>query len=145
MLRPLTELLLHSIMGLVNSITGICPDVHTSKEMLKNCKGFGKKATGIIRGLEKLPYSERLKKFNLFSFIQEKAKWRLDQSVSTYLERRFVLYSTNKGITRSSGLMLKLDNSVFLTVRGIHRCNSLPWVMVDSPSLKAVHQDWMLF
>ncbi|KGL83942.1 hypothetical protein N309_04152, partial [Tinamus guttatus] len=120
------------------------PQYKRNVELLERVQ---RRATRMIRGLEHLPYEERLRELGLFS--REKRRLRGDLiSVFKYLkggseEDGAVLFSvvaTNR--SRGNGLKLKHQKFYrnlrknFLTVRVTEHWNRLPREVVESPSLE---------
>ncbi|KGL80879.1 hypothetical protein N309_05168, partial [Tinamus guttatus] len=105
------------------------------------------RATRMIRGLEHLPYEERLRELGLFSLEKRRLRGNLI-SINKYLKREseedgtglFSLVATDR--TRGNSQKLKHQKfhrnlrKNFLTVRVTGHWNRLPGEVVESPSLE---------
>uniref|UniRef100_A0A8B9FLZ1 Reverse transcriptase domain-containing protein n=1 Tax=Amazona collaria TaxID=241587 RepID=A0A8B9FLZ1_9PSIT len=118
-----------------------CPQCKKDMELLKQVQ---RRATRMIRGLENLPYEDRLRKLGLFSL--EKAAWRPHSSLPIpeggYRDAGEGLFMRDcSERTRGNGFKLKqgefrLDiRKKFFTVRGVRPWNGLLREVVNAPSL----------
>ena len=111
-------------------------------------KQVQKRATNMIKGLEHLPYGDRLRELGLFS-LEKRRLWGDLIAAYQYLrgiyrkagEELFVRAFCNR--TRRNGLNLEEDRfrldirKKFFTARVVRHWNSLPSEVVNAPSLEA--------
>ncbi|GAB0208708.1 hypothetical protein GRJ2_003336500 [Grus japonensis] len=102
----------------------------------------------MIKGLENLPYEERLKELGLFSLEKRRLRGNL-VTIFQYLKGGYKedgdsLFTKNHmEKTRGNGyqlhgerFLLDIRQTIFFTARTINHWNNLPRDMVESPSLE---------
>ena len=118
------------------------------KNMLELLKRVQRRATKMIRGLEHLPYEDKLRELGLFS-LEKRRFWGDLIVASQYLKQDYrkageaLFIRTYSNRTRGNDFKLeesrfRLDISKkFFTVRVVRRWNRLPREAVAAPSLEA--------
>ncbi|KFP01108.1 hypothetical protein N300_00976, partial [Calypte anna] len=119
------------------------PQFKKDKEVLERVQ---RRATKMIKGVEHLPYEERLRELGLFSLEKRRLRgfivaFQYLKGLTGKLGRDFFTRACNDG-KRSNGFKLKVHRfrlgmrTKFFTVKVMRHWNRLPRGAVDAPSLE---------